>query len=121
MRFSKQREAVYQVLCSTDTHPDAAWIYAKTREVIPNISIATVYRNLEELTLDGRIKKVSAEGYTERYDANVHEHAHLLCECCGKIVDVDTSSVTVKHHLQGVARYEITFYGCCDECRDNIK
>ncbi len=119
MRFSKQREAVYNVLCQTTSHPDVAWIYARTREIIPNISIATVYRNLQELLSIGKIKKLSAEGYAERYDANVSDHAHLVCSCCGKIVDIDMSQVDVKHSITGVDRYEITFYGCCDECRNN--
>lgn len=120
MRFSKQREAVYNILCSTTSHPDVAWIYARTRVVIPNISIATVYRNLDELVSIGKIKKVSAEGYADRYDANMREHAHLVCSHCGKIVDVDIDKVAVKHRLTDVDRYEITFYGCCDECRTKI-
>ena len=121
MRFSKQREAVYQVLSSTNSHPDAAWIYSQVRDIIPNISIATVYRNLEELIKAGRIKRVSAEGYTERFDADIGEHAHLVCEKCGRIVDVDLNGVSVNYNLLGVTRCEITFYGCCDECRENKK
>ena len=120
MRYSKQREAVYNVLMKTTSHPDVAWIYAKTREIIPNIGIATVYRNLEELLSLGKIKKVSAEGFAERYDANVSSHAHLVCRHCGRITDVDVDKVAVQHVLTDVDRCEITFYGCCDECRNNI-
>ncbi len=118
MRYSKQREAVYVVLCGTKAHPDVAWIYAQTRKIIPNISLATVYRNLDELERLGKIKKVSLENFAERYDANVFEHAHLVCERCGRINDVEIADVTVSHNICGAKRYEITFYGICGECRE---
>lgn len=120
MRFSKQREAVYNILRSTTSHPDVAWIYARAREIIPKISIATVYRNLNELENAGKIKKVSVEGFAERYDATISEHAHMVCGNCGKIVDVNMNKIAVSHNLSDVDRFEITFYGCCDECRAKI-
>ena len=121
MRFSKQREAVYRTLYHTDTHPDAAWIYAKTRETEPNIGIATVYRNLNELVSLGRIKRISVEGCAERFDADIREHGHMVCERCGRITDVDCGSVSVSCSVQGVTRYEITLYGICNKCREKNK
>ncbi|MCM1194956.1 MAG: transcriptional repressor [Corallococcus sp.] len=120
MRFSSQREAVYKVLSQTDSHPDITWIYGKTREIIPNVSLATVYRNLDELCSVGRVKRISVEGVTERYDARVEEHAHKVCSRCGRIEDVLPSDINVQHSLADVDRYEVTFYGCCDECRTKI-
>jgi len=90
----------------------------QTRKIIPNISLATVYRNLDELERLGKIKKVSLENFAERYDANVFEHAHLVCERCGRINDVEIADVTVSHNICGAKRYEITFYGICGECRE---
>lgn len=118
MRYSKQREAVYNVLLGTKSHPDAAWIYAKTREVIPNVSLATVYRNLNELLSLGKIKKVSAEGFAERYDANISPHAHYVCERCGRIVDLPDGEVNVSCSCADFSRCEITFYGICDDCKN---
>ncbi len=120
MRYSKQREAVYNVLLNTKSHPDAAWVYAKVREIIPNVSLATVYRNLSELLSLGKIKKVSAEGFAERYDANVANHAHFVCERCGRILDVDDSQFNVSCKRKDVVRCEITFYGCCAECNGEL-
>lgn len=121
MRYSKQREAVYDVLCNTTAHPDVAWIYGEVKKLIPNISLATVYRNLGELEILGKIKRVSVEGYSERYDANVCDHAHIVCESCGRIDDADMSRVTVCHKFSNVTRCEVTFYGKCDECRKRTK
>ena len=48
--YSRQREAILEVLRSTDTHPTANWIYTEVKKTIPNISLGTVYRNLKCLT-----------------------------------------------------------------------
>ena len=53
MRKSQQREAVYSVIKSTTSHPDAYWVYEKAREIIPDISLGTVYRNLGQLAESG--------------------------------------------------------------------
>lgn len=119
MRYSPQREAVYQVLYSTKTHPDVSWIYNKVKSIIPSIGLGTVYRNLAELEKLGRIKKVSVEGSIERYDANVAPHAHFVCTCCGNIYDVENNSVTVLCTLPNVERYETTLYGECQACQAN--
>lgn len=118
MRFSKQREAVYGVLCSTKSHPDVSWIYYKAREIIPNISLGTVYRNLGELVELGKVKKVSAEGGLERFDANVEEHAHLVCPSCGAISDVDSRHFTLQHDVENVLHSEVILYSLCDNCRN---
>ncbi len=119
MRYSKQRETVYSVLCATDAHPDVAYIYRETRKILPDISLGTVYRNLNELVAEGLIKRVSAEGGAERFDANIEPHAHLVCVGCGKITDVKSSRFNLTHELDGVVRAEVTLYGLCDACRQN--
>lgn len=121
MRFSKQREAVYEVLRSTDTHPDVAWIYNQTRKIIPNISLGTVYRNLNELAAAGRIKRVSCECGSERFDAQIQPHAHFVCTKCGAITDVDAGKCNVSCRLDNVFYSEVTLYGICDECRAPIE
>ncbi len=116
MRYSKQREAVYQVVCSTKCHPDAYWVYGEVRKVIPNISLGTVYRNLAELCQQKKLIKVCGQGNVERYDGYVEPHAHFVCESCGNVLDVDTQKVDFCHTLPSVTHTEITLYGTCDNC-----
>lgn len=118
MRYSKQRETVYNVLRATAAHPDVAWIYAEAQKIIPNIGLGTVYRNLSELVSIGKIKKISVKNSAERYDANVDEHAHFVCSRCGKIYDVDCSQISLTHSVLCVTRSEVTLYGVCSECLD---
>lgn len=117
MRFSKQREAVFAVLAATDTHPDAAWVHAKARQIIPSISLGTVYRNLDELCACGRARRISADGHTERFDANTMAHPHFVCEVCGRVLDVNESLVTVQCNVAGVRMADVMLYGECEACR----
>ena len=57
--YSRQREAILQVLRSTDTHPSASAVYNEVRKLIPNISLGTVYRNLAALAEDGSVLSLS--------------------------------------------------------------
>ena len=87
-KYSRQREAILNVLHSTDTHPTANWVYDQVREIIPNISLGTVYRNLAALTAAGEIVSLSGGGGHERFDGNNFPHAHLHCRNCGRITDI---------------------------------
>ena len=55
MRFSKQRELIKNIVQGTNSHPTAYWIFNKAKKKISNISLGTVYRNLNKLNKDGII------------------------------------------------------------------
>ena len=90
--YSKQREAILTVLRQTDTHPTANWIYEQVREIIPNISLGTVYRNLSELSLNGDILSLHVGDGFEHFDYDTSPHAHLHCKACGCIADAKLES-----------------------------
>ena len=83
---SKKRDAILSCLCSTDTHPSAEWIYHRLKPQIPDLSLATVYRNLALFKREGRIVSVGIVQNLERFDANTQPHAHFICTCvCPRI------------------------------------
>ena len=45
-RHSPKREAILECLRSSICHPSAEWVYAQLKPRIPDLSLATVYRNL---------------------------------------------------------------------------
>lgn len=49
LRYSKQRETIYQVLMEDGSHPNVDTIYTNVKKIIPDISLGTVYRNLNLL------------------------------------------------------------------------
>ena len=69
VKHSKQRDAILSDLQKRYDHPTAEMVFASIREILPNISLGTVYRNLALLTELGEIIKVgSAEDGKEHYD-----------------------------------------------------
>ncbi len=91
-RYSRQREAILLNLKERCDHPCADMVYESLRKEMPNISLGTVYRNLNSLAADGSIIRFTAGG-KERFDGNTAPHIHFVCDQCGAIQDVFHHSV----------------------------
>ena len=122
-RHSKKRDAIIAALKSTDLHPSAEWIYFQLKEIYPDISLGTVYRNLSQFKQQGLIASLGYVAGVERFDGNTLPHVHFVCSCCGRILDL--------HHLQvpqklcdraaeetgaQIDHCHLTFNGQCEEC-----
>ncbi len=121
-RRSKQRDAVLQAVRGFNDHPDVKAVYNAARREIPRISLATVYRNLAVLARQGDISEVRIGSDQTRFDNNLDDHGHLICRCCGSIIDVDTRHLEDKvRRSYGDVGYEnltvnIDIYGVCPTC-----
>src|SRR5262252_5886901 len=93
-RRTRQRQLVYQAVFAAKTHPTAEWVYGRVRRALPRVSLATVYRNLQVLVAEGRLRSWSRGGAT-RYDADLSLHDHFLCEGCGLLLDLERGSATL--------------------------
>ena len=91
MKYSKQRSVVLEILKNTYSHPTADEVYAEAQKVYPGIGIATVYRNLNQLSEAGEIRKIPLGNGNDRYDGHLEEHYHLLCRECGRLQDLRPS------------------------------
>ena len=95
MRFTRQREVVYDALLTKRDHPTADEVYARVRTEMAGISLATVYNALETLVQCNLVKPVNFEREPTRYCPNLKEHAHFHDTRTGEIVDVDIDEATV--------------------------
>ena len=59
LKYSRQREAIKDYLSSVTTHPTADTVYMHIKEEFPNISLGTVYRNLNLLADIGEAIKIT--------------------------------------------------------------
>ena len=87
-RNTQQRNIIYDIVASRNTHPTADWIYEQAKKQIPNISLGTVYRNLKVLVEEGKILEIN-DGKVSRFDANISLHHHFKCENCGSLYDIE--------------------------------
>ena len=124
-KHSKQRDAILDYLHSTKSHPTAETVYENVRECIPNISLGTVYRNLNLLVELGEIIKFSAGDGSEHFDYTTNQHYHLICKSCGKIHDLpvslvrETSELLTESVPGRIDTHSLFFYGVCEECLKN--
>ena len=123
LRSTKQREIILETLRGVESHPTADELYQMVRMVRPDISLGTVYRNLEKLAARGIIKKLSLAGSRKRFDGCVDAHYHLRCRDCGRVEDLKMRPIVRLEEKAGrLSDYEITghsleFYGLCPACR----
>lgn len=121
MNYSRQREAIINVLAGTKTHPSASWIYDRVRIQIPNISLGTVYRNLAALEKEGMIVKVPVGDSREHFDGDTTPHSHFYCKCCEAITDVPFNPSDALEKAEAENGFKVhsvtyTFTGVCKNC-----
>lgn len=127
LRPTPQRYAVLEFLVRHPVHATADEIFAALNRNDPRASRATVYNTLHSLTHSGLVREVISEGKAARYDANVHQHHHFVCERCGGVEDIewfDLPAAAGRSALGGraVRTYELLFRGVCESCgSSNLK
>jgi Fur family ferric uptake transcriptional regulator len=122
-RLTAQRRAIAHTLTGPCVHLTAEEVWEGARALVPEVSQATVYNTLNELVRLGEVREVDGVGRARRYDPNsVVPHHHLLCDGCGRIVDVvpegDLTSalpVAARHGFRGL-QAEIVYRGTCPDC-----
>ena len=78
---SKKRGAILECIRSTKTHPSAEWIYTQLKPRIPDLSLGTVYRNLNLFKQEGQLISVGVVNGLERFDA-FHLYPLRCCDRC---------------------------------------
>ena len=123
MRYSRQKELIKKIVKNTNKHPTAEDIYDKAREVEPNISLGTVYRDLKALADEGEIITLETVNKKVRYDGGLEPHVHAICENCGKILDIFVSVIPDEIEKEGftVTGSKCVYYGICPECKNKLQ
>ena len=124
LRNTNQRKVILEALKKTKSHPTAIDIYDAVRDQLPNISLGTVYRNLDVLHECGLIQKVYTGDSQMHFDSYVEEHNHVRCLKCGKVRDISVE-LNVEYEIVSdnfdnyeIFGHNIEFFGICSECKD---
>lgn len=122
-RVTSQRRAVAEALEGEHVHLTAEEVHRRARDILPEVSLATVYNTLNELVAMGEIAEVRHAPGPSRYDPNAGTtpHHHLLCTSCGALFDVEATVIDVpavagdrNFRVDGV---EVLFRGTCATCQ----
>lgn len=124
MKFSKQRELIFNQVKKFPIHPTADQVYSALKKDNPNLSLGTVYRNLNLLSDMGMLMKIRIADGSDRFDGRTDAHYHMVCEKCSRVYDVelealkdlgDTVSSQYGHALTEIT---LTLKGVCSPCRE---
>lgn len=117
MRRTKQNDLIYNIVNNSFNHPTAQQIYMECKNIIPNISLGTVYRNLNTLVESKKIQRIKTNNNIDRFD-KIKDHSHFICVKCNKIVDIYESLFECSEYLDNnkILNCKITLEGVCQEC-----
>lgn len=124
MRYSKQRELIYDCVRNKLNHPSAEDVYMYLKKDNPRISLGTVYRNLNYLCQENKIRKIASKLDNDHYDAITTNHFHLICQNCHCLEDVDDKTVKDIEMIINsnedfkVVSFDLNFYGLCKKCKE---
>ena len=88
VKYSRQRQMIYNFLMTRKDHPTADVVYRNVREEFPNISLGTVYRNLTLLADMGEIQRLQVGDGVDHFDADTSKHCHFICSNCSAVTDM---------------------------------
>ena len=119
--FSKKRQMILDTIKSTDSHPSAKWVYETLKEQIPDLSLGTVYRNINLFKEQGHVMSVATVDGEERIDGDTSAHAHFVCKGCGCVYDVPATYAPIGQESCTMEGFEthntvLTYYGLCGNC-----
>lgn len=124
-RFSKKRQAIYEVLMNSQEHPSAENIYQTLKPIFPDLSLGTVYRNLKSLVANGDVLCVANVDGKDRFDSCLTPHAHLICSECGGVQDITLPEELISQCREFAERngveldlHTLRFTGVCQHCKD---
>ncbi|WP_054957391.1 peroxide-responsive transcriptional repressor PerR [Paenibacillus dakarensis] len=123
VRITPQRHAILAYLVESMGHPTADDIYRALEPKFPSMSVATVYNNLKMFIEAGMVRELTYGDNSSRFDANVSDHYHVICEKCGKIEDFSYPSLAdVEHQAEESTGFQVKglrmeLYGVCKSCK----
>lgn len=121
-RNTIQREITLEAVRGLGNHATADEIYSFVNRTHPRIGKGTIYRNLNILAQEGKIRRIEIPGGPDCFDHNCEEHHHMRCIRCGRVFDVDLKPLPGLDELirdpQGMEfhEYHILFKGVCPDC-----
>lgn len=116
--MTKQRKLVYDII-QQNPHITAEEVFLLAKEIMPNIAMGTVYRNLGIMAEQGEILRIAIPEAPDRYDKTVKYHNHAICVGCGKMIDVPEigiNNILKSKFNKQIISYNLQVYYRCEDC-----
>lgn len=126
-RVTPQRAVILETVAHMRGHISAQEVFNQAEERLPGLNLATVYRTLDTMQEAGLVDKLSMGSGTDRYSLrdSSHPHGHLVCECCGAVVELGPDVLRqVAQTVEDASGHQLDFAhltlpGVCKACADS--
>jgi Fur family ferric uptake transcriptional regulator len=122
-RLTPQRELILAAVERLG-HATPDEVLAEVRQHSAAVNASTVYRTLEVLEELGLVRHAHLSDRAPTYHSVTdHEHFHLVCRNCRKVISVDPDVLNpLLHQLEADHRFAVdvghlTVFGTCEDCR----
>lgn len=120
LKVTPQRRLLFELLHANPNHPTADELFSVASGRMPGISLRTVYQTLTDLVAMGELRQLTFAAGPARFDPNVADHHHAVCDLCGAIQDVYVAG-TDQLAIDGASEFRsdglsIVFHGRCAAC-----
>ncbi|RUM44999.1 MAG: transcriptional repressor [Hydrogenimonas sp.] len=97
-------------------------LYHKMLKEFPNVSLATIYKNINQMVESGLVQEVKLPRTKSVYELKKEPHLHMICSLCQKVEDIVVKTDKMVKSAEVVSGYHIkesfiTLCGICPECR----
>ena len=122
LKLTHQRLEIYRELAMSTDHPSAESLYKRLKKKLPTISLDTIYRTLSTLEEKNLIKRVQTVESQARFEAQMTQHHHLICDKCKQIIDFqwkgfdDAGLPEEVAQIGQIRNKNIILLGICREC-----
>jgi len=122
LRNTIQNDMIYNIIINSDKHYSAEEIYTECLKIKSDISLGTVYRNLNKLVEFNKIRRIKMSDNVDRFDKNII-HSHAICNTCGCIIDIFYDFIKELPIVSDfyVNNYDLVFNGICKKCQEEEK
>lgn len=122
--MTKLNQQILDMLNNSSGHLTAedTFLLAKKKKI--KVSMASIYRILNKLYDEGLINKVTIPGQVDIFDKTKGSHEHLLCDKCGKVLDINIKNIKgylEKNTNEKIDKYDLCIHYTCAECRKKAK
>lgn len=123
IRMTSQRYAILEYLATDGKHPTANEVFEALKDDFPNMSVATVYNNLNFFMEAGIVKELPFGDGSSRFDLTDTRHYHVICNHCGKVEDFNYPGLTeVEKAVESMTKFKVDGHrfkvtGLCEDCQ----
>ena len=120
LKVTPQRQLLFRLMHGNTMHPTADALFSEASGQMPGISLRTVYQTLTDLASMGELRLIDVGAGAVRFDPNVDDHHHVVCQACGDVRDVYVAG-SQELRIDGLDGFvvdstSILFHGSCAKC-----